>query len=491
METKTPIAAASDPVSVAVRLGAFSNSELAAFSNEGTLDSLDDAVRVRAALDGKIAQLGAEAERRQAFRERGATSLAAHLAGGCGFSSASARVLADVGRRLFDLPHLQGALSAGELSLDQVRAIVEVADPESDADWVEVARGLSVSDLAHLAERRAAEAAERRAAEAAERMASEAAERGADEAAEDRAAPGQDAGETSSGRVGKSPARRSVRFNDACCTMTAQLPKEDYVFVRGAIDARVKDLGSNGETPLDERAGDALMTFLIDAQNPSERVVPSSPGRVAQRSSGIRFMSSSVVVAHVALEDLLDEGDGALALAELEGAGLVSAEVARRLACDAALVVALDDEAGHTMYEGRARRFPTDTQRRELWRRDRHCRFPGCSNDRFTRVHHVVPWKPDGRTDLDNLAILCEHHHHEVHSKRWRVSGDANVVLRFVGPGGREMTSRPSPLWGTGGTATAPRAGPGLETDGRPRRGGSVENRDARRPNQKGTGRGP
>jgi hypothetical protein len=167
-------------------------------------------------------------------------------------------------------------------------------------------------------------------------------------------------------------------------------------------------------------------------------------------------------VAHIALKTLLDDEDGTLQLAELEGVGLVSADVVRRLACDAALVIALDDVLGHTMYEGRARRFPTETQRRELWRRDRHCRFPGCSNDRFTRVHHVVPWKPDGRTDLDNLAILCDHHHHEVHSKRWSVSGDANVALNFVGPGGRVMTSCPSPLWGT--VDTAARAGPGRKT---------------------------
>jgi hypothetical protein len=163
-------------------------------------------------------------------------------------------------------------------------------------------------------------------------------------------------------------------------------------------------------------------------------------------------------VAHIELKTLLDESDGERLLAELERAGLVSVDVVRRLGCDATFVVALDDEAGHTMYEGRARRFPTETQRRELWRRDRHCRFPGCSNDRFTRVHHVVPWKPDGRTDLDNLAILCEHHHHEVHSERWSVSGDANVVLTFSSPGGHEVTSRPSPLWGTVGAA--PRAGP-------------------------------
>jgi hypothetical protein len=156
--------------------------------------------------------------------------------------------------------------------------------------------------------------------------------------------------------------------------------------------------------------------------------------------------SSYLVVAHVPLATLTDD-DSELA-GELEHRGLIDAVVARRLACDATLVVALDDDAGHTMYEGRARRDPTPTQRRELWRRDRHCRFPGCTNAIFVNPHHVRWWKRDrGPTDLDNLALLCEHHHHLVHSKAWLLEGDANVELRFAGPNGRVMTSRPSPLW--------------------------------------------
>ena len=69
------------------------------------------------------------------------------------------------------------------------------------------------------------------------------------------------------------------------------------------------------------------------------------------------------------------------------------------------------------------------------------------SNKTFTNTHHIKPWKPDGRTDLDNLALLCLHHHHIVHSGGWTMSGDANTELTFVGPTGRVMVSRPSPLW--------------------------------------------
>ena len=132
----------------------------------------------------------------------------------------------------------------------------------------------------------------------------------------------------------------------------------------------------------------------------------------------------------------------------------------RRIACDATIVIGVDDDVGHTMYEGRARREPTDAQRREVMRRDRHCRFPGCTNVTFTNIHHVLAWKPGGTSDLDNLALVCLHHHHLVHSKGWTMTGNANEQLTFVGPSGRVMTSRPSPMWTavTGGPRASGRA---------------------------------
>ena len=150
-------------------------------------------------------------------------------------------------------------------------------------------------------------------------------------------------------------------------------------------------------------------------------------------------------MAHVPLEAIV-EGNSTLS-GELEEAGLISNETVRRIACDATIAIAVDDDVGHTMYEGRARRLPSDAQRREVRRRDRHCRFPGCTNVTFTNAHHIKPWKPDGRTDLDNLALLCEYHHRRMHTKEWVMSGDANGELTFVGPTGRAMTSRPSPMW--------------------------------------------
>ena len=144
--------------------------------------------------------------------------------------------------------------------------------------------------------------------------------------------------------------------------------------------------------------------------------------------------------------------------------GLLSSDVVRRIACDATIALAVDDDVGRTMYEDHATRDPTDAQRREVMRRDRHCRFPGCANVTFTNVHHLDPWIPHSRTDIDNLVLLCVHHHHRVHSRQWTLSGDANGEIIFVGPTGPAMTSRPSPMWtavtGPAATRAAGRPGP-------------------------------
>ena len=53
--------------------------------------------------------------------------------------------------------------------------------------------------------------------------------------------------------------------------------------------------------------------------------------------------------------------------------------------------------------------------RRALKARDGGCRFPGCTNHKFVDGHHIRHWADGGETRLDNLVLLCRHHHHLVH----------------------------------------------------------------------------
>jgi hypothetical protein len=369
---------------------------LAHMSNEAIMDLAAETTRQMAILAGRILLLTGELDRREGWRDEGATSVETWLVERCGVSVATARAWAHVAQRLFDLPQLAAALCQGEIGFDKVRAVVDAATPETDLDLREHARASSVRELAQLA------------------------------------------GSTSSRSCGTHRARktRSLRFNDESHTLTAQLPPESFAEVRVHLESRAKKIPSDGSTPWDERLCDAFVSLV-------------------QSHARGSTTSPFFVVAHAPLGALLDEVEEPSELAaELEGGGRISVETLRRVACDATIAIAVDDDVGHTMYEGRATRDPTDAQRRELRRRDRDCRFPGCTNATFTNPHHIKPWKPDGPTDLDNLCLLCEYHHHLVHSQEWTLSGNANEVLTVVGPTGRDMTSRPSPLW-TGRTPVA------------------------------------
>jgi 5-methylcytosine-specific restriction endonuclease McrA len=383
---------------------------VASLSNQEMGQRLDILFRLRSAVEGRIVEMLGEVERRESYRDEGATSAEPWMVERFGVSQTTARAYMHVAEQAWDFPHLTASLCEGEISFDKMRTLIGVATPETDRELREQAKACSVRELAELARAERGPALERRAE--------------------------------------KDYELRSLRFNDQFRTVTAQLPPENYVETKSYLEARARELPSDGETPWDQRLCDAFLQTIRSS---------SGGGPCEGGDAGGGYF----VVAHVPLTALVDESGEATELAgDLERGELVSCETLRRIACDATITIAVDDD-GHTMYEGRARRDPTGAQRREVWRRDRHCRFPGCTNQTFTNVHHIVPWKPNGLTDLDNLALLCEHHHHRVHSKQWRLSGDANKELTFVGPTGRPMVSRPSPKWTA---ATDGRADPSGES---------------------------
>ena len=108
----------------------------------------------------------------------------------------------------------------------------------------------------------------------------------------------------------------------------------------------------------------------------------------------------------------------------------ISPDTVRRLACDAALIPMVLGSRGEVLDQGRRIYTPTVAQRHAVAIRDRHCAFPGCRRPaKWTDVHHIVAFKPGaangGRTDLDNLLLLCDKHHHMVHEGHWRLHGTA------------------------------------------------------------------
>jgi hypothetical protein len=82
---------------------------------------------------------------------------------------------------------------------------------------------------------------------------------------------------------------------------------------------------------------------------------------------------------------------------------------------------------------------------RQLHYRDRACAFPGCGSRRFTQAHHIAWWDKGGRTDLENLVLICFFHHRLVHEYGWRLARDAHGTVRWSLPDGTRYRSGPGP----------------------------------------------
>jgi hypothetical protein len=93
------------------------------------------------------------------------------------------------------------------------------------------------------------------------------------------------------------------------------------------------------------------------------------------------------------------------------------------LGCDAILQAVFLTPSGAVLNLGRTVRTATTAQRRALLARDRGCVVPGCTAPlAAVDVHHITYWRHDGRTDLDNLIMLCAHHHAAVHAGIWSLT---------------------------------------------------------------------
>ncbi|MBA3745181.1 HNH endonuclease signature motif containing protein [Sporichthya sp.] len=189
--------------------------------------------------------------------------------------------------------------------------------------------------------------------------------------------------------------------------------------VDGARDARVPGL----------RRADAMMEIVAQALR---------KGRLP-RARGER--PHLVITASI---DALRTGQGF----GVTGSGeSLSAQAVRRLACDAEVFgVVMDRWRAPRRWAGASAPSPPPNGSRSapatsaapvkfLW--------PGCTRpSEFCVAHHLRPWLDLGPTDLDNLALLCAHHHDAVHHKGWDI---------FLGED-RHPRLRPQP----GSTRSAP-----------------------------------
>ena len=127
---------------------------------------------------------------------------------------------------------------------------------------------------------------------------------------------------------------------------------------------------------------------------------------------------------------------------ELEEQTSVHPATARRFACDASLIEITENAAGKPLKLGRKTRAVSTALRRALAARDRGCRFPGCTNQRFLDAHHIEHWVDGGQTDLDNLVALCRRHHRFLHEYGYSIVR-TDGALEFRRADGRVVPEAP------------------------------------------------
>jgi hypothetical protein len=116
--------------------------------------------------------------------------------------------------------------------------------------------------------------------------------------------------------------------------------------------------------------------------------------------------------------------------------------VVLRLICEARIRTVIHDSAANVLDVGRSHRLVTDRQYRALLARQHgHCAHPGCPNTKNLHAHHRIHWIHGGRTDLDNLLLLCERHHVAHHAGEFEILTLPGGGFRFIGSDGRNLSA--------------------------------------------------
>jgi hypothetical protein len=125
----------------------------------------------------------------------------------------------------------------------------------------------------------------------------------------------------------------------------------------------------------------------------------------------------------------------------LSGPGGLAAYLRTRLPDDLVASVSLPLDIGAV----------TDTipvhLRRAVAVRDRHCRFPGCTQPAAAcQPHHIIPRAQRGPTSLANLLNLCTFHHLiAIHRWGWSITLHPDGTVTATSPHGRTLHSHSPP----------------------------------------------
>jgi len=349
------------------------------------------------AAESRLLTLIREFDEKEFWAQQGLCSCAHWLNFKCGIGMNAAREKVRVAHALAKLPKIDKEFAEGALSYSKVRAVTRIADESNEDFLLMIAR----HGTAHHVEKTVSKYRTAKRLQDAEF---------ANEQYENREVT-------------------HYYDHDGCLVIKARLPAEQGALVVKALEMVMDADFTNpspdvtAETseelpPIAARRADALANIAETYMNNNE-----SSGSTADRYQ---------VVVHVGANHADNRrrqlaGDSC----HLENGPHVTAETSRRIACDSSIVAIKEDKNGEPLSIGRRSRTIPPPMRRALRARDKGCRFPGCTNTRFVDGHHIRHWADGGETSLDNLVLLCRHHHHLVHEGGFACEKSADGKVRF------------------------------------------------------------
>ena len=99
----------------------------------------------------------------------------------------------------------------------------------------------------------------------------------------------------------------------------------------------------------------------------------------------------------------------------------------------------IDPESKTLLNYGRDRYLPPKILTDFLKARDQRCRFPGCRAGLYrSEIDHAIAWEAGGRTDVDNLGLLCKRHHQLKTHRGWKLESNDDGSCLWTSPKGKQ-----------------------------------------------------
>ncbi len=214
--------------------------------------------------------------------------------------------------------------------------------------------------------------------------------------------------------------RRSARIFESPETgmfvLSAQFDRITGTRIATALTAKERELWHREDpnqrcTPT-QRMADALAELICDESNDNTNTTTSNKANKANKTK--RQGTNLLVLADF---DVIKQQ---LVNARLADGTPIPVTELRDLAVDADILPSIFNTETQNLWLGRSRRTASEAQRIALTARDEHC--IGCeANPLWCRAHHIVWWSHDGKTDFNNLLLVCDGYHHKIHDQGWQV----------------------------------------------------------------------